>query len=907
MKKKFILNSILITVCLLIFGKVSPASATVETGVTANSCPAGYGFIDFEEGVDGAQIVSQIPGVQFTTTLGLNWFYGDVRTGNYNARSLTNPQYNYGDYVVNGYFVAWLGVTGDQGRIDFTEGTASYFSLLTSTYSGLTIDAYDPNDNLIATSGWASGNLTGTFTRLTVSAPGMAYVIVHDWGNYWIIDDICTDAPGVPLVYKQVAELTKEVIGADYLWGGKGYYYGINRFATSQEVLEQGYNYYNPILKKIDFGKGIDCSGLNFWSYNRTYSGGETITWETCVNEKKCPLYYEGADGQYRGNTGRIEKDKLKVGDLFFFDVCVTKTGKCDASKKVNDNIADHVAMYIGPFTYEGKEFNTIHASGFTGAVTPAYYNSETEELLTIKSNGINQFLKVYDYGRVAEFKLAMEIIVKSPVNLIVVDPDGQTVDVTNTLLTEDGYTREVNGMSYIIRDVDGDGDIEDVVAIPERKIGNYLIQVVPEPDALPTDTYSLEVAANGQTIVLAKNIPISEIPDQPYQIQSTETEINAAPIPDAEIQAEIQPKPLTEEPDDNYIIEANTFGGANITLDGTASYDPESASLTYSWSDEDGNILGTDEVLNVFLPLGRYQVTLTVSDGRLSSGDVLDITVQDTILPEVEITSPEEIIYLNTQGSILIAYTINDICDSEPEAKVYLDEIEYSKNAIDLGKYSGETEHALKVGATDDSGNNGADSVIFKIVPEAMKSFSIKSMKIHWAFDHPGKHLGNKTSFTISGSFELPDKYQEENLDKSALLYIKIADQLVKDKVNFKKVKNLWLYQEASGKKNNDLSQGADIKTMAIHWIIDKNSNSKRKDQNWFYIRGELSLPELDINALPQEAIITLEIPVAPYGQSGSLDGKEAIEFEKLNHIWSYRLSAKWDHWKDGWWKKID
>ena len=529
MKKKFIVSSILITACLLIFGGVLPALATVETGWPAgkaNICKNPTdGFIDFEEGTDEAVILSTIPGVKFTTTYGIDWRYGDIRTGKYNV-------YPYGGqaYETNGNFFAWLGVTGDTGRIDFTEGTATYLSVLTSTYSGLTLEAYDTNGNLIATSGWAANNLwTRTFTRLTVEAPPgktIAYVMVHDWGNYWLIDDLCTDAPGVPPVYKQVAELTKEVIDANYLWGGKGYYYGINRFTTSQEVLEQGYNYYNPILKKIDFGKGLDCSGLSFWSYNRTYSGGETITWDTCVKEKKCPLYYEGADGQYTGNTKRIKKDELRSGDLLFFDVCVTKTGKCDISKKVNDNIVDHVAMYIGPFTYEGKEFNTIHASGFTGTVTPAYYNSETEELLTIKPTGINQFLKVYDYGRVAEFKLAMEILGNSPVNLIVIDPDGQTVDITNSLLTEDGYTQEVDGMYYMIRDVDGDGDLEDVVAVPERKLGNYLIQVVPEPDALPTDTYSLEVIANGQTIVLAEDVPISDIPRTPYIIRSTETEI---------------------------------------------------------------------------------------------------------------------------------------------------------------------------------------------------------------------------------------------------------------------------------------------------------------------------------------------------------------------------------------------
>ena len=198
MEKKIMKTStVLSMIGLLFFVAVPMVSATVEPGVTTNPCPPGYGFIDFEEGTDGVQIVSQIPGVQFTTTSGYNWLYADVRTGNYNLRSLTDP-YNYGSYVTNGFFCAWLGVSGDQGRIDFTEGTASYFSVLTSTYSGLSLDAYDSGGNFLATSGWASGNLyTYTFTRLTVEAPGMAYVIVHDTGNYWEIDDIVTDAPGV--------------------------------------------------------------------------------------------------------------------------------------------------------------------------------------------------------------------------------------------------------------------------------------------------------------------------------------------------------------------------------------------------------------------------------------------------------------------------------------------------------------------------------------------------------------------------------------------------------------------------------------------------------------------------------------------------------------------------------------
>jgi len=185
---------VLSMLCLLLAVSVNPVNALVEEGVTENPVPPGYGFIDFEEGIDGEVILSTIPGVEFTTTMGLDWLYADIRTGYYNVYP-----YGHQGYECHGYFFAWLGTSGDQGIITFTMGTASYFSVLTSTYSGLTIDAYDSDGNFLATSGWADDNLwTRTFTRLTIEAEGMAYVIIHDTGNYWLIDDLVTDAPGVP-------------------------------------------------------------------------------------------------------------------------------------------------------------------------------------------------------------------------------------------------------------------------------------------------------------------------------------------------------------------------------------------------------------------------------------------------------------------------------------------------------------------------------------------------------------------------------------------------------------------------------------------------------------------------------------------------------------------------------------
>ncbi len=191
---KMILLQFLASICLSLICVLN-VQALVETGWpmgTPNE-PRNEDdiFINFEEGIDQIEIESTIPSLQFTTTGGLNWQYADARTGQYNV-------YPDGQYAINGNVIAWLGVNGDSGRIDFLGGGATYCSVLVSTYSGVVLEAYNSEDELIETSGWAQNNLdTGTFTRLTVDAPEgetISYILIHDTGNYWIMDDLCTDA-----------------------------------------------------------------------------------------------------------------------------------------------------------------------------------------------------------------------------------------------------------------------------------------------------------------------------------------------------------------------------------------------------------------------------------------------------------------------------------------------------------------------------------------------------------------------------------------------------------------------------------------------------------------------------------------------------------------------------------------
>jgi hypothetical protein len=143
------------------------------------------GFMDFEDGVDEMPIRSTIPGMMFTTTMGYDWVYGDIRTGKYNVYP-----YGHGGYECHGNFFAWLGPYQGLGRIDFTGATARTVSMLTSTHYGTYLEAYDSNGNLLASDYAGPNTFTRTMTEIKVTAPNIAYVIVHDTGNYWLIDDL---------------------------------------------------------------------------------------------------------------------------------------------------------------------------------------------------------------------------------------------------------------------------------------------------------------------------------------------------------------------------------------------------------------------------------------------------------------------------------------------------------------------------------------------------------------------------------------------------------------------------------------------------------------------------------------------------------------------------------------------
>ena len=99
---------------------------------------------------------------------------------------------------------------------------------------------------------------------------------------------------------------------------------------------------------------------------------------------------------------------------------------------------------------------------------------------------------------------------VASPVTLYVTDPNGLNA----------GYDPATGELLYDFPIwISEPQDEPFLLFIPDASEGQYQIQVIPEPNALPDDTYTLEVEVDGKNILLAQQIPISQIPEDPYVV----------------------------------------------------------------------------------------------------------------------------------------------------------------------------------------------------------------------------------------------------------------------------------------------------------------------------------------------------------------------------------------------------
>jgi len=160
-------------------------------------------FIDFEtgHGFDGTDI-DDIPGVSFLTAGGSDWIYGDSSTGSYNTRSIDlGHSYGTANYQHYGNVFAWLGVSTGAGKIDFTNNDGTWFRTGYTAATGFTLDGYNSSDVLIATLSGPANTSQADMGWLQINAPigeTFDYILVHDSGNLFLLDNMSGDTTGIP-------------------------------------------------------------------------------------------------------------------------------------------------------------------------------------------------------------------------------------------------------------------------------------------------------------------------------------------------------------------------------------------------------------------------------------------------------------------------------------------------------------------------------------------------------------------------------------------------------------------------------------------------------------------------------------------------------------------------------------
>jgi hypothetical protein len=128
------------------------------------------------------------------------WFYGGQQNfGTYWAGANFGPQatvledqvygYNSAGYPPHSGHAVLFSISTPSIRVDFNS-PVDFVSLWYTSYSNFYLDAYDSLNNLIDQATGSSNIGTNSFLQVSSLSSNIDYIIMHDSGNYFTVDDL---------------------------------------------------------------------------------------------------------------------------------------------------------------------------------------------------------------------------------------------------------------------------------------------------------------------------------------------------------------------------------------------------------------------------------------------------------------------------------------------------------------------------------------------------------------------------------------------------------------------------------------------------------------------------------------------------------------------------------------------
>jgi hypothetical protein len=166
-----------------------------------------------------------------------------------------------------------------------------------------------------------------------------------------------------------------------------------------------------------------------------------------------------------------------------------------------------------------------------------------------------------------------------------------------------------------------------------------------------------------------------------------------------------------------NQTVECTGPTGANVSLNGTASSDPDDDPLTFAWTGSFGSVNGATPTVG--LPLGQSVINLTVDDGH---GATASAQVTDTVVDTTPPTVSAELVPLKQRGQFRVAYSCNDTCSANTTSSATIDGVSVTNgqtvilNVAKISKsgyrkgilYIQGPTFTLSASCTDQAGNTG-------------------------------------------------------------------------------------------------------------------------------------------------------------------------------------------------------